>query len=411
MPLHWIDSGAKWMEIVPSMLKSRPSFFETLTVQPPDPLLSLIRMFDADPRPQKLDLGVGVYRDDTGTTPILAAIKIAEGQLLAEQVTKGYLGQEGNFDFLDAIRALLFPQGGSADWFAVQTPGGCGALRMAAELAAAARSGARIWMGTPTWPNHGQTFEAAGLTLAPYRVFEPRVGQFDFEAMMQALGRAEAGDLALLQGCCHNPTGADPTPAQWREIAALLAERDIVPLIDLAYHGLATGLEDDLVGFQIVGAAVDEVLLAYSCDKNFGLYRERTGALFARSRGQQARVSSNLLKTARESWSMPPDHGAAAVAKVLGSEDLTKLWREELAGMRDRLRTLRKSLAAASPVFERLTSQHGLFAQLPLSSSEIEQLRVEDAIYMTGSGRINIAGLGLADVDRFARAVEGVIRP
>ena len=395
------------MGIVPSMLKSRQSYFETLTIQPPDKLLALIRLFDADPRPHKLDLGVGVYRDSTGATPVFAAIKAAEAQLLAEQASKGYLGPEGNLEFIEAIRALLFPRGG-ADWVGVQTPGGTGAIRLAAQLAATARIGATIWLGTPSWPNHEPIFEAVGLAIETYPMFDPRVGQFDFAATMQALGRAEAGDVALLHGCGHNPTGADPTPAQWREIAALLAERGIMPLSDLAYHGLAIGLDDDLLGFRIVCDAVEEVLLAYSCDKNFGLYRERTGALFVRSRGEQERVNSNLLKTAREAWSMPPDHGAAAVAKVLASAELTNTWREELAGMCDRLGTLRRSLAAASPAFAQLPGQYGLFALLPLAPSAIERLRVEDAIYMAGSGRINIAGLGLADVDRFARAVEAV---
>lgn len=384
--------------------------FAGLQPQPPDPLLSLTRAFRNDPRPGKIDLGVGVYRDADGVSPVFRAVKAAEHALVAAQDTKAYVGPEGDFGFLACLQPIIFGSGRAADdLFAVQTPGGTGALRLAAELACASRPGARVWLGAPSWPIHGQIFARAGLTVATYRHFDPATQRLDFEALMDALRRAEAGDLFLLHGSCHNPSGADLSAEQWRTVARAMAEAGVVPLLDFAYHGLGGGLEEDALGVRAVFEAVDDALLAYSCDKNFGLYRERTGALFVRARRHAEAVRTNILAIARCAWSMPPDHGAAVVRIILESPELTQLWRDELDGMRRRLREVRASLAAAHPRLAPIAEQHGLFSILPLAPEQVEALRREAGIYMAASGRINVAGLNAETVTVLAKALEAQI--
>ncbi len=386
--------------------------FQTLRPQQPDPLLALIGLFRDDPRCDKIDLGVGTYRDEDGFTPVMDAIKSAERRLFETQGSKAYLGPEGDPHFVDLLVRIAF---GAADPAAgrlvgVQTPGGSGALRLGGELIAAARPGARVWLGTPTWPNHRPVFAAAGLTVAEYRSFDPATQSIRFDEMIVALSQAAAGDVVLLHGCCHNPTGADLGEAQWQEIARLLANRGLVPFIDLAYQGLGSGLEADASGMRCVLAAVDEALVAYSCDKNFGLYRDRTGALFALARdsGAAGVVRDNLIALARVNWSMPPDHGAAAVRCVLESEDLSRNWRAELDGMCRRIHAVRRALAAADRRLAFLSGQRGMFAQLQIAPSAVAALRRDHGIYMAGSGRINLAGLRTADAGRFVRAPDSV---
>ena len=392
------------------------SLFAGLKAQAPDPLLSLIALYREDPRPHKLDLGVGVYRDAAGDTPVFGAVKAAERVLLQTQPTKAYLGPEGDFGFLEAIAPVVFgpktSSGGSTGegLFAVQTPGGTGALRLAAELANAGAPGARIWLGTPSWPIHAPIFRQAGLAVETFRYFDPAAQRLCFDEMMAALARVEAGDLVLLHGACHNPTGADLSLDQWAQVAALMSVRGAVPLIDLAYQGLGAGLDEDAAGMRLVMEASEAAIVAYSCDKNFGLYRERTGALFVRARGHEDVVRSNILQLARCAWSMPPDHGAAVVRVILEDAALTTQWRAELDAMRTRLNQVRAALAEADPRLEPLRDQHGLFALLPLSPAQVEAMRRDHAVYMAGSGRINLAGLKADTVQPFVRALDACLK-
>ena len=386
--------------------------FQFLLPQLPDPLLELIGLFRADTRSGKIDLGVGTYRNEAGETPVMAAVKAAEQVLLETQRTKGYLGPEGDERFVEALVPIVFgsPAPYAGRLTGVQTPGGGGALRLGAELIAAARPGATVWLGAPTWPNHRPIFAAAGLQVAEYRQFDRDEQRFCFDDTLEVLSRAAVGDVVLLQGCCHNPTGADPSPAEWDQLAALMAGRGLVPFVDLAYQGLGDGLETDAEGARRVLAGVGEALLAYSCDKNFGLYRERTGALFVLGRDAHAAgiVRDNLLGLARVNWSMPPDHGAAAVRVILESDELASNWRAELATMRLRIAAVRGALVAADPGLAFLGRQRGMFSLLPMMPASVAELRRDHAIYMAGSGRINIAGLRITDAGVFVAALADV---
>jgi aromatic-amino-acid transaminase len=382
--------------------------FDGLERKPADPLLALIGLYRADRRADKLDLGVGVYRDDSGATPVMRAVKQAEYLLADGQATKAYLGPEGDIGFIANLKPLIFgPLAADRDFTGVQTPGGTGALRLAAELIAAASPESCIWIGTPTWPNHQPIMQAAGLSVRTYRYFDPATQTVRFDEMMAALDDAVAGDLVLLHGCCHNPSGADLDLSQWLTVADLLAERGLIPLIDLAYQGIGGGLDADVAGLRALLERAGEALIAYSCDKNFGLYRERTGALYALAANAAALeiVQSNLLALARANWSMPPDHGAAIVRMILESDDLTADWKAELETMRCRIADVRVALAAADPAFAAQAGQRGIFSLLPLTPAQVARLRDEHAIYMPASGRINVAGLTAATVHGFARAV------
>jgi aromatic-amino-acid transaminase len=385
--------------------------FRSLEPQPADSLLRLIGAFRADPRAHKIDLGVGVFRDDSGHTPVMTAIKQAEMRLIATQDSKAYLGPEGDKGFVALLEPLVFGDDMPADRrCGLQTPGGTGALRLGAELLA--RAGVRrILIGQPSWANHAPVFAAAGIVVVPHAMFDMDRQAIDLPALRAAIGRAEAGDAILLHGCCHNPTGIDPAPDDWQAIAAAIADSRLLPFIDLAYQGLGDTMASDAAGMRAVVAAVPFALVAYSCDKNFGLYRERTGALWATVPDGDARevVLSNLLALARANWSMPPDHGAATVRIVLDDERLAADWRRELDALRGRLQRLRADLAglgqAGSIDLAPLARGKGMFATLPLSPTQIEWLRATHGIYMAGSGRINIAGFAPGDVARFGEAL------
>jgi aromatic-amino-acid transaminase len=388
---------------------------ETLAPQPADALLALIKAHDLDPRADKIDLGVGVYRTDSGATPVFAAIKAAERRLVDSQDSKAYLGPEGDIGFVAALMPWIFGSDSEAAGRiqGMQTPGGTGAVRLAAALAA--RGGAkRVHMGVPSWPNHKQIFDDLGLETAPFDHATPD-GAANLDAVLAAIRSAGARDGVLLHGCCHNPTGIDYTPAQWRAIAAALAASPALPILDLAYHGLGSGMEEDAAGMRGVLAAVPQALVAYSCDKNFGLYRDRVGALYfmAAEPGQLDTIASNANALARAAWSMPPDHGAAAVRLVLEDAELTAQWQDELTGMRARMRGVRERLAAADKAVPGLNlaaigQGHGLFAMLPLGKDRIEALRRDHGAYMAGSGRINVAGLTEANTPRFIAALAEV---
>jgi aromatic-amino-acid transaminase len=386
-----------------------------LEQQPADALLALIKLFDADPRADKIDLGVGVYRTADGGTPVFGCIKAAEQKLVDEQPTKAYLGPEGDMGFVHALMPHVFggadpAMGGRIE--GMQTPGGTGAVRLA--IALANKAGVqRIIMGTPSWPNHAQIMADCGVKLVAFD-HAAADGSTNMDALRTALRSAQAGDAVMLHGCCHNPTGVDYTPAQWDEIVALLLETGVLPIIDLAYQGLGLGMDEDAYGARAVVAAVPEALIAYSCDKNFGLYRDRVGALYVLTPDaeQTTRAMSNGHALARANWSMPPDHGAAAVRLALSDPELTRSWVEELTSMRNRIRDVREKLAASSNAggvnLAPLAQQQGMFAMLPLSKDQIQALREDHGIYMAGSGRINIAGLTTGNIDKFVSALAAV---
>lgn len=391
---------------------SQHSLFAGLKTVPPDSLLSLIAAFAQDPRPAKIDLGVGVYRDEAGGTPVFRAVKEAEKLLLEHQETKAYLGPEGDPVFVDALKPWVVGDdlAKSNRLAGIQTPGGTGALRLAAELVKTASPMARVWMGLPTWPNHAPIFTAAGLAVEAYRQFDVPSQTLLFEQMLATLKTAKPGDVVLLQACGTNPTGADLDLSQWTDLAGVMTLYGLVPLIDFAYHGLGLGIGPDRAGVEIVLRHVGEALVAYSCDKNFGLYRERTGALFVfgqNAEGANAAIS-NLLGLARANWSMPPDHGAAIVRTILDSPTLMASWKSEVDEMQRRIMGLRHDLARTVPALASARHQRGMFALLSLDESAIARLRIEHGIYMAGSGRINIAGLNEADVVRFAAALQAL---
>lgn len=396
------------MTEVPDDIVGTENFFDGLSVQPADPLLSIIAAFQADPRPGKIDLGVGVYRDERGKTPILGAVKAAEARLVEAQSTKAYIGVEGNGAYLASLKSLVFQRGGGDDLVAMQTPGGTGAIRLAAELINASSPHARIWIGEPSWPVHVPLCQAAGLQTLGYRHFDPVSQKLLLDDLLEKLETAFPGDIVLLHGCCHNPSGADPSAEQWQKLAEVIIRRGLIPFIDLAYHGLGDGLDADLEVLRAL-ASVPQLLLAYSCSKNFGLYRERVGALFVRtgSPAKNQAVASTMFLLGRMIWSMPPDHGAAVVHEILVNENLIDQWHVELATMRNRLSAVRAAIAR-EPALVKLGEQKGMFSQLSLTPVQIEALRRDHAIFMAGSGRVNLAGLSMRDVPRFVDALKTV---
>ncbi len=385
-----------------------------LEAQAPDALLALIRLHAADPRADKIDLGVGVYRTEDGATPVFRAIKAAEQRLVDEQESKSYLGPEGDVGFVAALMPYIFgadaTMGGRLA--GMQTPGGTGAVRLAVALAQ--KAGARrVHMGMPSWPNHAQIMADIGLEVATFDHAKPD-GSANLEAVLGAIRAAGPDEAILLHSCCHNPTGVDYTADQWAAIADAIAESGTFPIIDSAYQGLGQGMEEDAGGMRAVLARVPEALIAYSCDKNFGMYRDRVGALYmlAETPAGLDAITSNANALARASWSMPPDHGAAAVRLILRDPDLSAVWLAELDEMRARMRQVRDALAAAGQAgridLAPLGSQNGLFSIVPVTKEEVVRLREEHGIYMAASGRINIAGLTMANLPRFIAALAEV---
>ncbi|MFU7528710.1 aromatic amino acid transaminase [Qipengyuania sp. ASV99] len=390
-----------------------------LEPQSPDALLALIKLHAADARPDKVDLGVGVYRTGQGDTPVFAAIKAAEQRLVDTQDSKSYLGPEGDMGFVNALMPYIFgtddpAMGGRIA--GMQTPGGTGAVRLA--LALAQKAGMmRLHMGTPSWPNHAQIIKDIGLDWTAFDHANPD-GSANVDAVLAAIRGAGPGEGVLLHGCCHNPTGIDYTPDQWDAIGDAIAETGVFPIIDVAYQGLGKGMEEDASGFRSVLAKVPEAFIAYSCDKNFGMYRDRVGAFYILA-GSEAdgaatleKAFSNANALARASWSMPPDHGAAAVRLILRDADLTAQWLYELDQMRARMNQVRARLAeagtAGSVDLTPLGTQNGLFSMLPVTADQVRQLREEHAIYMAGSGRINVAGLTFDNMEKFITAIADV---
>jgi len=395
--------------------------FERLESVIPDPILGLMAAFRADPDPRKVDLGVGVYRDDRGETPVLEAVRRAESALLARQSTKSYVGPAGNPAFNEAIERLVLGEEHEARLTArvrtVQAPGGCGALRLGAELIRAVSPDSVVYVSTPTWANHSPLLSGSGLKLAPYPYFDPATGGVQFAAMAAALGRLPARAVVLLHACCHNPTGADLSPAQWRELLELVKRRQLLPFIDMAYQGLGEGLEADAYGMRLFSAELPEVLCAVSCSKNFGLYRERTGALQVINETPAAADAafSHLVRIARGIWSMPPDHGAAIVHGILAEATLRTSWQAEVASMRQRIQGLRhevlQQLRQHCPQrdFGFIATQRGMFSFLGISAEQVRELRERHHVYMTDDSRMNIAGLRAQNLEYFARATAAVL--
>jgi aromatic-amino-acid transaminase len=373
-----------------------------------DSLLALIALCEADPRPSKIDVGVGVFRDSAGNTPILKVTKEAEQRLVETQITKAYLGSAGDKRFAELLRPILLgPHAGDERIAGVQTPGGTGAIRLGFDLIRTANPGARVFVGTPTWPNHPPTIRAVGLEMVEYPYYERGQAVVRFEDMIATLSSGEPGDVALLHGCCHNPTGADLTEDQWREVVQTVVERGLIPFIDIAYQGFARGLDEDAFGVRLALDSCDEVIIAQSCDKNFSCYRDRLGSLFLKTGSVEATRTAmgHVFQRAREMWSMPPDHGAAVAHIILEDPDLHARWLVELAAMRDRINSVRQRIASADPRLAFIGRQFGMFSMLPLSPAQVLKLRKDHAIYMADSGRFNVVGLGDEQIDRFIAAV------
>lgn len=391
--------------------------FDKISPRPADPLLGLMAAFREDTRPTKLDLGVGVYRTDDGVTPIMKAVRQAETRLAETATTKVYEGPRGNTDFVAAIDKMVFDDEGSDCRDGFSTPGGCGALSLGMALVRRATPDATVWVSDPTWPNHIAVARAAGLDVASYPYGEPGDTGIDIDRLIAGLKDAKPGDVVLIQGPCHNPTGIDLDEGGWRALGEYCAANDLLPLVDTAYHGFAKSLDEDIAGVREFLDLVPEALVSYSCSKNFGLYRERTGCLLIKAQTPDAAkaAGTHLAEIARASYSMPPAHGQAIVATILGDEALRATWMEELNAMRDRMNSLRASLAEAlhpqsnSYDPQVLTAQNGMFSQLPLSKENIDSLREEHGVYIPGSGRINIAGLSADQVGPFAERVSGFL--
>lgn len=380
--------------------------FERFETTPADPLLGLIAAFAADTRTDKVDLGVGVYKDDVGQTPVMQAVKQAETRLIETQASKSYLGPNGNVAFVDRMADLTFGVSQLSAGFVsgMQTPGGTAALRLAAELIKHANAEATVWLLDPTWANHEPIFRATGLEVGKIPFLARGANQPNMDAVISGLAQAKHGDAIVLHGSCHNPTGVEMTSAQWTALITEIERRGILPLVDQAYQGFGSGLTEDSIALNQVVKTCPDALVTVSCSKNFGLYRERTGALFiaSDSKGAAERVRAVGGRAARGNYSMPPDHGAAVVAEILSDSSMRHTWETELNEMRSRLLALRNGLATGHPALASLSTGRGMFSLLPLSTDSVSLLRQQHGIYTAPDGRINIAGLTQQDVGRVA---------
>ena len=390
--------------------------FEALKPQVPDQILQLIQMYKDDLRAAKIDLGVGVYKDATGLTPVMRAVKAAEKLLWETEVTKTYTGLAGEPAFNLAAARMILGDSVPMDRVAsVATPGGTGAIRQALELIKLASPEATVWLSNPTWPNHPSIIRYLGMKMAEYRYFDAETRGIDFHGLITDLGRVAPGDVVLLHGCCHNPTGANLNAVEWAAVADVLEARGAIPFIDLAYQGFGDGLEEDAAATRMIAARFPQVLIAASCSKNFGIYRERTGILIALSDvKQRATVQGNLAFLNRQNFSFPPDHGARLVTMILEDDALRADWKAELEEVRLNMLSLRHSLADAlrdatgSDRYGFIAQHRGMFSRLGLTPEQVVTLRVEHGIYMVGDSRINIAGLNAHTVPILAAAIATV---
>jgi len=392
--------------------------FETLKQPAPDKIIELISLFAADERADKLDLGVGVYKDENGKTPVMRAVKEAEKRLLESQESKSYVGLLGDLSYVDAIRDLVLGDTVEAGRVCgAQQPGGTGAIRQIFELIKSANAGATVWISNPSWPNHEAILKYLGMNVGKYRYFDEATCGVDFAGMKADLEGAVEGDVLLLHGCCHNPTGANITEAEWAEVTDLALAKGLVPMVDIAYQGFGDGLEGDTKGLRIMAARVPEMLIAASCSKNFGLYRDRVGAslIISRDEKENAVNKANLAGLNRVNFSFPPDHGAKVVSIIMNDDALRADWKAELEDMRLSMLDLRQGLADAlrratnSDRFDFVAEHRGMFSRLGLTPEQVMQLRTDHGVYMVGDSRINIAGLPREGLDNFAKAIAAVI--
>lgn len=395
--------------------------FETFTPAPPDAILGLTEAFKKDPNPKKVNLGVGVYKDAQGRTPVLASVKTAEERLLQNENTKNYLSIDGSPEYATAVQELLFGDGHevltSGRAVTAQAPGGTGALRIAADFIARMFPGKRVWLSDPTWPNHPSVFKAAGLEVGTYPYFDAAANGVKFEAMLAAIKAMPAGDVLLLHGCCHNPTGADLTVAQWEQIAAVVTERKLLPLVDFAYQGFGDGLEEDAAGMRVMCQPGQEVLIASSFSKNFGLYNERVGALtlVANSPAAAELALGHIKLAIRANYSNPPSHGAAIVTTILRDPALRTQWEGEVTEMRDRINQMRHLFVetlnekGVTQDFSFIANQRGMFSFSGLTPDHVKALREQFGVYIVGSGRISVAGMTEGNMDYLCEAIAAVL--
>lgn len=396
--------------------------FENLKPVAIDPILGLMVAFKADNRAEKIDLGVGVYQDDRGRTPVMASVKEAESRLMELETTKSYQGMAGDPDYNQRMMELLLGKDhtilSTGRVKSIQAPGGSGALRVGAEVIRRARPESKLWVGIPTWPNHIPLLGSAGFDIKQYPYYDMDARQVDTEKMMETLRQVPVGDLVLLHGCCHNPTGADLTNEQWDSIADLALERGFIPFIDTAYQGLGNGLDQDAYGMRMMAERLPEVIIASSCSKNFGLYRERTGSItFIAETSEQADiVVSQAMSTARSIYSMPPAHGALLVSMVLGDPQLRSQWEAELEEVRLRIKSMRNLLCdslennAAGMDFSHIKRQNGMFSFLGITTPQLERLRTEFGIYIVSSTRINLAGVNSNNIKHLTQSLLTVLK-
>ena len=387
---------------------------EHLKEQPADKILMLMQSYREDPREDKVDLGVGVYKDASGNTPVMRAVKAAEKRIWEDQTTKAYTGLAGDPAYTSGMIDLVLSGAAPKERIAaVATPGGTGAIRQGLELIRRAAPYATVWVSAPTWPNHPSIIKFLGMKMGEYRYFDDATRGVDFSAMMSDLSGISTGDVVLLHGCCHNPTGANLSDAQWDEVIALLKEKGAVPMVDIAYQGFGDGLDADGAATRKVAAAMDECLIAASCSKNFGIYRERTGILMAIARDDKeakiAQANMNFLN--RQNFSFPPDHGARIVSTILGDPALRADWEAELEEVRLSMLGLRQQLAdelrqlSNSDRFDFIAHHRGMFSQIGTTPEKVETMRQNNGIYMVSDSRMNIAGLNAETVPLLARAI------
>lgn len=393
--------------------------FANLSLLPDDPILKLSRLFAEDARADKLDVGIGIYQNERGETPVMRAVKAAEQRVWETQSSKKYLGLAGNEAFNQAIAALVLGDDVDAARVRVnQTIAGTGALRLVGETLHSIKPDAQVWIPDQTWGNHVPIFAGAGYAVKTYPYYDLDTAKLTREAFFEAMRSMGPNDIVLLHGCCHNPSGEDLTPQEWQTLADIAVERGFLPIIDLAYVGFGDGIEEDTFGVRCLAQHVENLFICVSCSKNFGLYRDRTGA--AISIGANAKVAdalqSHISTTSRAMISVPADHGAAVVASILDDSGLRDMWADELAGMRQNIQRRRVELAnalcdATGEDWSAITGHKGMFSLLPLGAERVVRLREEYGIYMVGTGRINIAGLhSEADSEALAKAIHGVLR-
>ncbi|EGT3626632.1 aspartate/tyrosine/aromatic aminotransferase [Morganella morganii] len=395
--------------------------FSQVLLAPADPILGLTDTFKADPRQDKVNLGVGIYKDEAGQTPVLTSVKKAEAILLEQEKTKNYLGIEGVQAYNHVVQTLLFGEGSalitSGRAATAQAPGGTGALRIAAEFLLRNTDSHTIWVSNPTWANHQNIFETAGLAVKEYGYYKAEAHDIDFDTMMTDLSHANAGDVVLLHGCCHNPTGIDLTLTQWERVAQLCADKKLVPLFDFAYQGFGAGIEEDAAGLRLVASKVPELLVANSFSKNFGLYNERIGAVtvVAEDADAAVRAFSQVKRTIRANYSNPPAHGALIVSTILNDAALKAMWVQEVKEMRERIAEMRtlfvESLKAEGVTqdFSFISRQNGMFSFSGLNKTQVARLKDEFGVYIVGSGRISVAGMTKTNMPVICKAIAQVL--